>query len=135
MSEVAIEIHGPQAESLAAELEALLQEELGETGRRVQAPMAAAGTKADPVAVAALVISLPSAILATMDLAKRLDLVPRVQRLLAWARGKAGSGTELTLITSRKSLRLAEASADEVMDACAEADRITKPAAEPAERA
>ena len=131
MSEVAIEIHGPQAESLAAELEALLQEELGETGRRVQTPTTAASTKADPVAVAALVISLPGALLATMDLAKRLDLVPRLQRLLAWARSKAGSETELTLITSRKSLRLAEASADQVMDACAEADRV----AEPAERA
>lgn len=48
-------------------------------------------TGADPVAVAALVLSIPSALLATWDIAERLRLLPRVAAWLAALRALPGA--------------------------------------------
>ena len=55
----------------------------------VQKTQVVEGDKSDPVAVAALIIAIPSAVLASWDLAQRMQLKTKVDHLLAWAQDKA----------------------------------------------
>lgn len=125
-----LEIRGQNAAQAEQELQALFEAELGERAARLEAPAAAerGATRSDPVAVAALILAIPSAILATMDLAQRLKLKQRVDRLLDWARSKraADPGIELTLVTSDgRALPLDRAEAGEVLDALAKGGEDT----------
>ena len=45
--------------------------------------------RSDPVAVAALILSIPAALLAAWDLAQRIHLKEKVDRLINWAKEKA----------------------------------------------
>lgn len=91
MSEFRLRIEGDGAEGRAQELQQQLAALWPDSGRdfvvgRVADP--GEGTRTDPVALAALIVSLPSAVLAAMDLAKRVDLVSKLRRLQDWAMGK-----------------------------------------------
>ncbi|TWA80386.1 hypothetical protein FBZ83_109192 [Azospirillum brasilense] len=117
---VTIHIAGPNAGALAIELEAFFAEALGAVPERRGAP-AAAGTQrgdlADYAAVAALVLALPGAITATLDLAVRARLAERADRLLERLRGLAGAGDSVSLSAGTAlPLDLTRAGRDELLD-------------------
>jgi hypothetical protein len=70
--------------------------------------------RGDPIAVAALVLAIPGAIVATLDLMARTKVVERVQHLLEQVR-KVDGGAVLR-IDLQPPLDLSRASADDVMD-------------------
>ena len=80
-SELELCLKGPDAERLAAELSDFMAAELGVRPRRSAAakpPADAVMRSVDPVAVAGLILSIPGAVLATADLAERLEVKKKV---------------------------------------------------------
>jgi hypothetical protein len=68
-------------------LTAIFDKEFGRRPHRSrEKPETGGEHKADPVAVAALILSLPSATLAAIDLAERIKLRDKITRLLALIR-------------------------------------------------
>jgi hypothetical protein len=70
------------------------------------------------------VLAIPGALLATLDLVKRMELKPKVERLLAWVRRRRSEDPtiEVTLrLGDGRALRLDAAGAAEVLDALAQA--------------
>ncbi len=78
-------------------------------------------SKGDPVALAALILSIPSAILAAMDVVERAGIAERVRRLLKKVREIDGTAT--LHVGAEPSLDLRTATEDEVMDALARSSR------------
>jgi len=79
---------GPEQDQLAAELARRLTETFGvEPAPAPHRPPAKRVTRgADPVAVAAMILAIPGAVAATVDLAQRARLIPKLRQLIAWAR-------------------------------------------------
>lgn len=78
-------IEGPEASALAAEIREILESELATSvteRAEVPDPRGQITRSVDPLALSALVLAVPGAILAAADLAQRLELKPRVDRLL-----------------------------------------------------
>jgi hypothetical protein len=88
MSNLHIRIEGEAAEDAVEELRAFLKRELEvEPQLTSLVPTEAKGRRAaDPVAIATLVLSIPSAALASADLAERVKLREKLGRLIAWAK-------------------------------------------------
>jgi hypothetical protein len=130
MGEPTIEITGPEAEEAEHELQALLRETFGEEGRRLAAPEAeTSGRKIDATTLALIAIglSIPKAILETIDLAEKMKLVERIKRLLAWAKGRGKSGTRIALVSAKgTSVELATAEPADVIAALSEATSDVK---------
>ncbi|WP_372396410.1 hypothetical protein ABMY26_11505 [Azospirillum sp. HJ39] len=109
---ITITIAGPKAPALAAEVEEFLADALGTDAERLPPSQDQAIQRGDPLAVAALVLAVPSAIVATLDLAARARLAERIDRLLERVRGTAapadsvrltsGAAPELDLITAKR---------------------------------
>ena len=114
---MAIELHlsgvvEPALEEASAAL--LRAVSAGELERRKVAGAGDAPKRGDPLALAALVLAVPGAILATLDLAERARVAERVRGLLDKLRG---SDTNATLeVDGEPPLELASASEDQVMD-------------------
>ena len=89
MSDLKFHLQGPQSGATAAALETFFAETFGAQARR-ESPspptVSEAEKAADPIAVAALILSIPGALLATVDLAERLQLKQKAERLIALAR-------------------------------------------------
>ena len=66
-----------------------------------KAVLPADGVKGDAIAIAALVVSIPSGVLAAWDLAERIKLKEKIDRLLAWVKQHA-----TTLSPSRPNVHL-----------------------------
>ena len=94
---VSIRIVGPNAEAIAAEVEPLLAEAFRETPTRKAMPREQAPERADPIAVAALILSVPGVILATLDLAARARLAERIERLREKIRARASEKDRVEL--------------------------------------
>lgn len=92
MTQHSIEFHfqGKARDTLAEELSDLLADTFDDWSQHTTDKEAtpAGIDKSDPVAVAALVLAIPAALLATWDLAKRMQLKEKVDRLIHWAREK-----------------------------------------------
>lgn len=126
MSDLEFHLQGSQADATAAALERFFAETFGANARRevLQAPAAGEGEKAvDPVAVAALILSIPGALLAAMDLAERLQLKEKVANLIALARReRTEHGTRVWLQRrDAPPLALDEAQPAEIIDAAEKA--------------
>lgn len=97
-------VTGPDATKAAAELEALLRAELAcEPVRTSETPATATPGNVvrggDPLAVAALVLSIPTALLAVTDLAQRIELVAKLRRLAEWAsKRRSAYGTRVEVL-------------------------------------
>ncbi|MBK8254966.1 MAG: hypothetical protein IPK82_20200 [Polyangiaceae bacterium] len=122
MAEPRIEISGPEAEETRAELEAWWKTEMGEALQRVTAGPGSAKENArgpDPVAVTALVLAIPSAIVATLDLVKRIELTKRVNRWIDWVREKRAKHPKVRIVLLDKDgrpLDVAKAQASDVFE-------------------
>jgi hypothetical protein len=127
MGEPRIEIHGAEAEEVARELQALLEAEFGERVERLSAqePGTEDGpTRADPWVVAQVILGIPPAILAVMDIAKRIELTAKVKRILAWTKQRGGAKGRIGLISAKgRSVDLEKAEPGEVVEALVEKDR------------
>ncbi len=89
MADVRFRFTGADAADQGAALERFLSEtfSVSSVRRTSEAGVTAKeGTKADPVAIVALVLSIPAAAMAAQDLAERLKLVEKVKALLAFAK-------------------------------------------------
>lgn len=89
MSDLKFHLQGPQSGATAAALETFFAETFDAKARRENPRIPPSGETekaADPIAVAALILSIPGALLATVDLAERLQLKQKVERLIALAR-------------------------------------------------
>lgn len=78
---ITVRIGGPNAESLAEEVEVFLSAAFDETTTRQVEAADADQRRDDPVAMAALLLSIPGALLAALELAERAKLAERVSRL------------------------------------------------------
>ena len=129
MSDRAFEfsIQGDQSGSTNQELSTLLQDvftdwPLQKTTKPVESP-GEARTRTDPVTVAALVLAVPGAILATWDLAQRIELKKKVERLIDWARRKKKENPTLVITLTLSGIRvkyLDRTEPEEILDALAE---------------
>lgn len=125
MSELSIRITGPHAETLARELAERLHAELGGeyVPRPATAPEGGEVQRTDPVAVAALILSIPGTLLAVVQLADRLALVEKWKALRAWVSQRLEDGQRMeiegeTLLPKA----LAEAEPGELIDAAIAAE-------------
>ena len=133
-SDLELRIEGPDAERLADELAELLEAELDTRPRRRKETPAQSSAgpvmRGDPLTVVAVVLAIPGAVLAAQDLARRLEVKKKADRLLAWVRGKAGEGAKnrIELVDSRKrTLRLDRADGSEVIEIATEVTvRVTR---------
>ena len=116
-----LHLEGEAAETAACALAHFFDEEFGiVTSRAAIQAQPAPGRRADPVAIAALVLSVPGAVLATMDLAERIRLKEKIGRLIALCRRqKEDSGTIVRLETATGLRDLAELTPDDVLDEAA----------------
>ena len=129
MSDKAFEfsIQGDQSGSTNQELSTLLQEvftdwPLQKTNKPIESP-GEARTRTDPLTVAALVLAVPGAILATWDLAQRIELKKKVERLIDWARRKKKENPTLVITLTLSGIRvkyLDRTEPEEILDALAE---------------
>lgn len=84
MSTLRFLIEGPGAEAAAEDLKQDLLEILGAEAVPESLPPPEPGERAtDPIAVAGLILAIPGAILAVMDLAERLRLKQKLTQLIA----------------------------------------------------
>lgn len=112
-----IHIAGPNAEALAAELESFFVEALGAVPERRLPPEDREAKRGDPVAIAALVLAVPGAIVATLDLAARARLGERIDQLLTRLRGTAAPDDRVSLVSgTTPPLDLTTAGRDAVLD-------------------
>lgn len=82
--------------------------------RSINDPIAGDERKGDPIAIAALILAVPGAILATVGFAERARLMERIRRFLEKAKK---SRAHVTMRTSdKRQLDLSHTTADEVMD-------------------
>lgn len=88
---VEFQFQGERRDADAKELEALLADTFVDWPQHMtEKTTIPTGThRSDPVAVAALILSIPAALLATWDLAQRIHLKEKVDRLINWAKEKA----------------------------------------------
>jgi hypothetical protein len=115
-----IQIEGPdptsleQARSDLAELAGSWGQEISDTS---STPAGTGRDKAvDPLALASLIISLPSAALAVGDLADRIRKRRRAGELIEHARSHAARQVTITVITPGTVTQLTDLNPDEILD-------------------
>lgn len=79
----------------------------------------------DPVSLIALVVSLPSAALAVVDLADRIRKRRRAQELIDNARQVAGQQVSVYLISRHRRVEITALGPDQLLDLLAEDDTAT----------
>jgi len=116
---IEIRIEGSNAQGLAVIARSFLEEvfrQVPETHSPLAGP--ADPRKGDPVAVAALILAVPGAVLATLDLVQRARLAERIETLCTSLRNRATPGDRVQLLMSGSdtALDLLSANRDAVMN-------------------
>jgi hypothetical protein len=121
MSAIQLHLEGAQADATAKDLEGFFEEVFGERPQQALPLAYATGEreKTDPVALTALILSLPGVIVQALDLAERIKLKDKVVRLIELARREwSGRQTRIWLQRPMASpLALDRAEPGEVLDA------------------
>jgi hypothetical protein len=122
MPALKLHVDGPDAEAVAAELEAFSQAQFGDKAKRVQAgPQPQEGQRDGLVLpLLALIVALPAAAVNTMTLADRIKLRERVQPLIALAGRLKAKGTVVRLEAGGGQKDLASMTPDQVIDAASD---------------
>jgi hypothetical protein len=128
MQDLELVLRGPDAEGALAPLAAAL----ADAGVTLRArPLSTAGTAADkaidPVAVAAVLVSIPSAVLAVLDVADRIAKRRRAKELVAAARRlHVERRVEVLAVTLEGPVALADMDPDAVLDLIAQDTQVAK---------
>lgn len=130
-----IQLQGTIAENIAAakrDLEALAHGWGHEIAGAPAVATASAATShddydksIDPVSVAALLLSIPSAALAVLDLADRIRKRRRASELIDYAQQLADQQVTVTLITKTRTVELRTLTPDQLLDLTANHDPAT----------
>ena len=118
MSTLRFLIEGPDAEAAAEELRRDLLEILGAEAVPESLPPPEPGERAtDPIAVAGLILAIPGALLAVMDLAERLLLKQKIAQLIARlkARRALRPGQATLLLEDGRRVALDEVEPEELL--------------------
>ncbi len=86
------------------------------------------GKAIDPVAAASLVLSVPSAALAALDLADRIGKRRRAAELIGHAQQEAGRQVTTWVISRSRTVELRALTPDQLLDLLAEDDPASPPA-------
>jgi len=125
MSEPQLQFHFRDSEfrGAADELAQFLANELPDWQPRVEEQvLSGEARKADPIAIIALVLSIPPAIQSTWDLAQRIKLKEKIDKLIAWAKDRSARGKanpSVVLPPEGKAVPLDEAAPQQILDAIA----------------
>lgn len=118
MADIRLHIEGADRNAVADEIEAFLAETFDTKPTRLPVGRAGGGAmRSDPAAVAALVLSVPGAVMAAMDMAERMRLKDKLGGLIALARRRRESGTVVRLETANGLKDLGRVDSDELIDA------------------
>ncbi len=115
-----IQIDTPDTASLDQARQAL-SDLAGTWGQHITAAAPAAASRdpsknIDPVAIASLAVSLPSAALAVADLADRIRKRRRAADLIGHARQQAARHVTITVITPGRIVQLTDLTPDQLLD-------------------
>ncbi len=117
---------GPDASGDADALADFLRVEFADWAARiVQRPasqVAQPATRGDGLAILALLLALPGSLKNAFDLAERIQLKARFDRLIAWARERRAAGRQVPKIVlprNQRTVPLDEVRLDEVLDSIA----------------
>ena len=84
---IEFQFQGTAREALAEELGQLLVDNFADwtQSKAAKSPVSRGDDKSDAVAIATLILTVPPAVVATWDLAQRMQLKEKVDRLITWA--------------------------------------------------
>ncbi len=123
MSDLELIISGSGAENAAAQLTKALGSDARVTTRRLPEVAGVDQRTVDPVAVAALVVAIPGAILAVQDLAERILKRRRAGALIEVAgRLRCERRVEITIVTLQGSKELADLNPDALLELVVESE-------------
>jgi hypothetical protein len=118
MGDFKLYIEGEDAEERAWELANLIEKELGQqpNWEQQKPPHVKEKVKAvEPISVAALILSIPSVLLAALDLVDRLKKKKKVDLLIQWAKDNPG---EISIRTPEGTvIQLQNADSGKILDA------------------
>ena len=117
---------GPDARDDAESLADFLRSDFADWPTRiVERPAAQAGQptmRGDTLAILALLLALPGALKNAFDLAERIQLKAKFDRLLAWARQRRAAGRRVPTVVlprTQRTVPLDEVRVEEVLDTIA----------------
>jgi hypothetical protein len=120
MVDVVIEAEGDEAQQALADVAVFFTREFGATGVP-QAPTPRAKQRGFDPAWLAIALSVPSAILGTLELAERLRLIERITAMLEGQRARLGKAVGVIRIgDTRPPFDIATVKAQEIIDALSE---------------
>jgi hypothetical protein len=131
MSEPTLQFHFTDSESRGAadELAQFLAKELPDWQPRVEKQVVSGeARKADPVAIIALILAIPPAIQSVWDLAQRIKLKEKIDKLIAWAKDRSAHGkvNASVLLPEGKAVPLDQAAPQQILDAVAAQVRVDR---------
>ena len=127
MPDLELIISGSGAENAVAKLAEALGDDKVELTPRLLPSGARAGQKmVDPIAVAALLVAIPGAILAVQDLADRIVKRRRAKAMIEVAERARFEGVEITIVTLQGSKALADLDADALLELVIESESQKK---------
>jgi tetratricopeptide (TPR) repeat protein/CHAT domain-containing protein len=119
-------VEGEKAEETAKDLSDFLKNELGwEPVRELQEVHSTRNMEraVDPLALAAVILALPSAVLAALDIVERMKKKKDIDKLIQWAKNQPG---KITIITPEgTAIQLQKADSGNILDAANKAVQIT----------
>ena len=121
MPDIIIAAEGPEAEQALSRATAFFEHEFGAKAEPHAITPEAARRGFDP-AWLAVVLALPPAIVATMELSEKLRLIERTEAVLAEMRTALGKAGGVIRIGAKKTFDIATAKAREIIDALTEED-------------
>jgi hypothetical protein len=126
MSEPQLQFHFRDSDSRGAadELAQFLANELPDWQPRVEEQVLSGEARrdTDPVAIIALILSIPPAIQSAWDLAQRIKLKEKIDKLIAWAKDRSARGKvnpSVLLPPEGKAVPLDQAASQQILDAVA----------------